>query len=90
MVFIRYLFLDGELDFDSLGVRLSPHKAGVDEVNFTQPLQPLQTDRQQLPRLQRTGHPVRRWLEVPGRRRMEGGREYERRQLKNPRSIYMQ
>eukprot|EP00053_Salpingoeca_punica_P010048 m.90448 g.90448 ORF g.90448 m.90448 type:complete len:608 (+) comp15261_c3_seq2:402-2225(+) len=58
------LLLHGELGLDALGVRLCPHKAGVDEADLVQALEAFEAERQQLARLERSLDPSRGRAEI--------------------------
>ena len=64
---VQHLFLNRELDLEAPRVRLGPHKAGVDQLDALQPAHALQTEREQLGRLELGRDPLRRRLIVAAR-----------------------
>ena len=52
-------------------MRFRPHEGSVHQVDLREALEPFEAERQQLPRLKDTGHPVGRGLEIPGEREEE-------------------
>lgn len=58
------VLLDSELDFDALGVRLGPDEASVDEMHLVEAFDSLQANGQELTRLESSGDPRGRWLQV--------------------------
>lgn len=56
--------MNGQLDLDTSAVGLGPNEAGIDQTHFAEALELLETERQELARLERGGHPDTRRLQV--------------------------